>query len=152
MSHCIYLRVPRRAACHETSPRGFSPQRRALLARCSPIRGAESGRSPAAARFTMHRAVRMRMALLIALCEPSHLADAMSSPTWQARSSVCKPLRLVPHARTRLLLASSAGSVCILSTNRLSCYPRLLLPARALHHAGQSSNLACFRVITSPRS
>ena len=49
----------------------------------------------------------MRMALLIALCEPSHLADAMSSPTWQARSSVCKPLRLVPHARTRLLLASS---------------------------------------------
>ena len=50
----------------------------------------------------------MRMALLIALCEPSHLADAMSSPTWQARSSVCKPLRPVPHARTRLLLASSA--------------------------------------------
>ena len=50
----------------------------------------------------------MRMALLIALCEPSHLADAMSSPTWQARSSVGKPLRLVPHARTRLLLASSA--------------------------------------------
>lgn len=55
-----------------------------------------------------HLAVPMRMALLIALCEPSTMLLCGCSPAWQTRSSACKPLRPVPHARARLLIASSA--------------------------------------------